>query len=667
MTTREILLLTQFETALSSYARNERSGILSAARWAAGLHTGQQRASGEPYIIHPIRVAEILIENRLDYEVVTAALLHDILEDTQVTRSQLQQEFGENVESLVYGVTKISVLRGSSKTVQKAETIRKMLFAMVKDIRVILIKLADKLHNMRTLDHLAEASRKRIAGECLDIYAPLAERLGMSRIKNELEDLSLQYLRPSVYRQIEQYVADREHERESYLEQVKASLQKEAQKAGIKAQIESRTKHFCSIYKKMKNRSKSIEEIYDLLGIRVICDTDGQCYELLGLVHRLWLPIERRFKDYIAMPKSNRYQSLHTTVMGQGGRKIEIQIRTKRMHRTAEDGIAAHWIYKRRRVGEVHDRGELPLIHKLKDWAGADTHISEFLDEIKRELLKDSIYVFTPKGDVIELPKGSTPIDFAYHIHSEVGNHCIGARADGRILPLKHALRNTQIVEIITANSAHPHLAWLRHVKTARARSRIRHWLNQNDANLFIDRNIVAKKKGRLIDSLVAPQKRQVETQILDKSKIGIRIGDERNMMIRLGLCCNPMAGDPIIGYVSRGRGIIVHRSDCTNLEHIKEFAERKIDVEWETVSPKATRRFVVSARPRFDLFSELEGALRKHGGHLIEGKLDDSHHDTLKGAFTVELENAQDFNKVLKDLRMIPSIRNIRPQGKSG
>ncbi len=668
-------LLTYFEEKLAAYTDEEKDKIHSAADWARRLHGEQKRASGDPFFIHPLSVASILVDIHMDAEGVIAALLHDVLEDTETSKAALRKEFGKEVEQLVQGVTKISVLRGrSSRTIQHAETIRKMLFAMVKDVRVILIKLADKLHNMRTLGFLEEEARKRIAMETLDIYAPLAGRLGISRIKDELEDLSLKHLQPAVYDQIRQYVADRRSERASYLDRVKEAITREAREAGIAIEIETRAKHFYSIYQKMRRRGKPLEEIYDLLGLRVQCDTTSQCYELLGLVHKLWMPMEGRFKDYIAMPKSNRYQSLHTTVMGYEGKIIEIQIRTHAMHQTAENGIAAHWLYKSGVRKEEEKTKELSLINKLREWQGG-AHSGDFLDEIKRELLRDSIYVFTPKGDVVELPYGSTAIDFAYHIHTDIGDSCTGAKADGVIIPLKEPLKNTQVVEIMTSKTAHPHLDWLRYVKTSKARSKIKHWLGQNEPGLIFDRNIVARKKEEPAPPLVfqkpgkpAPgspvEPVEPETQLRDASKVSIRIGEERNIMIRLAQCCTPSTGDAIVGYVSRGRGITVHKIGCPSIASIKDFAERSIDVEWEMVSPKSTRRFLVTARLASNLFSEIEGALKKVGGHLIEGKLEESGNELLRGAFTVELDNREDFGRVLKSLRTIPSVVNIQPGG---
>jgi guanosine-3',5'-bis(diphosphate) 3'-pyrophosphohydrolase len=652
----------RFAGKLERYPEAERARILSALRLSEGLHHEQQRASGQPYLTHPLSVAEILVDARMDSQTVIAALLHDTLEDTGFTRRELRREYGKEVEALVAGVTKISQIRGMSKTAQQAETIRKMLFAMVKDIRVIMIKLADKLHNMRTLEFLEEADRKRIATECLEIYAPLAGRLGMSRIKDELEDLSFRILNPRAWEQIGRFVEEGESGRSEFLGAMEERVRQEAEAAGIPVEVQSRVKHHYSIYRKMRKRGRALDEIYDLAGLRLLCETPGHCYELLGLVHSLWKPIEGRFKDYIAMPKSNLYQSLHTTVMGYEGKMLEIQIRTRSMHRTAEDGIAAHWLYKKEVAGQAIKPEQLTIINMLKSWDSSSLASPEFLEEIKRELLKDSIYVFTPKGDVIELPKGASALDFAYHIHTEVGNHCTGAKADGVPIQLKEELTNTQVIEILTAPNARPHLNWLRFARTHRARSKIRHWLALNEPNLIFDRNIVAHKKAEPPGPPAGPARKssEPETRILDQSRVGIRIGEERNLMIRLAGCCQPTVGDRIVGYVSRGRGIIVHKASCPNMMHIRDIEERHIEVQWETASPTSTRRFQVEARTGGNLFSEVEGAIRKFHGHLIEGKLEESDSDVRQGYFTVELESGEDFGRVLKSLRTLPSILKI-------
>ncbi len=659
-----------FVEKLINYSSEERERIEKAARWAESLHRDQFRASGSPYFIHPLQVAEIIVDMNLDADTVIAALLHDILEDTEVSRVEMQQRFGKEIENLVNGVTKISIVKAKNKSNQEAETIRKMLFAMVKDIRVILIKLADKLHNMRTLQYLAGNKRKTIARECLDIYAPLAGRLGISWVKTELEDLSLKHLRPDMYHEIKAHVDARKNERAEYLEGIKRAISEEAAKEDIPVDVTTRAKHFYSTYSKMKKSNRPLEEVYDLLGIRILCETANQCYTLLGLVHRLWLPIEGRFKDYIAMPKANQYQSLHTTVMLDDGKHIEIQIRTHIMHWTAEYGVAAHWLYKEDVRPESINYRELAIINKLKKWNRTRLSSGEFLEEIKRELLEDSIYLFTPEGDIVELPQGSTPIDFAYHIHTEVGNHCVGAKADGSIIPLNSPLSNTQVVEIITNTNGRPHLNWLRYAKTSRARSKIRYWLNKHDENLILEKNIVARKKEeekeaareREKETQTAASEKDIVKQFMDRNKMGFKIGGEKNMLIRLAQCCNPSTGDDIIGYISRGRGIIVHRRNCPNLKGIRDFEERSIIVEWEAVSPKATRRFRVTARRTSDLFSEIEGAVRKYKGHLIEGKLEEDDRGNLAGSFTMELEKSGDFKKVLKSIRTVPTIINIFP-----
>lgn len=661
----------QFIAKISTFPDEERDKIIAALRRSESLHAGQSRASGEPYIIHPIAVAEILLNMQMDAVTIIAALLHDTLEDTMLDRAELRQEFGRQVEALVFGVTKIDIVKAKNKNQAETETIRKMMFAMVKDIRVILIKLADKLHNMQTLQFKEVQRRREIAQETLDIYAPLAGRLGISWMKEELEDLSLKSLMPDVYEQIKQAVKQKRAARAEYLVRVKGAILDNARTEGIEVEVETRAKHFYSIYKKMKQKGKGIDEIYDILGIRILCTNPHDCYITLGMVHRIWMPIEGRFKDYIAMPKANKYQSLHTTVMGFDGRLLEIQIRTRDMHLTAEYGIAAHWLYKERVRNPNRVRmNDIAFVNKLRDMNQAQIASSEFLEEMKREVLRDSIYVFTPQGDVFQLPKGATALDFAYHVHTEVGHHTAGAKADGAIISLREPLKNTQVVEIMTTPSAHPHVEWLRLVKTARARSKVRAWLNHHDDSLIIDQNIVARKRevepegqgggqrkpNRFQELKQAP----IRNRVRSEGKVGIRVGNERNVLIRMANCCKPEVGDAIVGYVSRGRGIIVHRVDCTNLPSIEEFEERKLDVEWETVSPLSAHTFTVTSKSTVDLFSQIEGAIKKHRGHLLEGKVDPNNLGILEGFFTVEIERNEDYQKVLKNIRTIPSVLTI-------
>ena len=673
LTTQELEMEIRYFTGrLDIYTRTERREILQALHWSRKLHESQKRESGEPYIIHPIRTAEILIDLKLDPPAVKAALLHDILEDTEITKDDLVKQFGEDVGAMVEGVTKIDDM-DVGKSTRKAASLRKMVWAMVDDLRVIVIKLADKRHNMNTLQYIREDARRlRIARECLEIYAPMAGKLGMSSLKIELEDLSFKYLKPDVYTQIREHVYLKKEERKQYLDKIQSDLLRAATKSHLKIEVYTRAKHFYSIYRKMKDRGKDLEEIYDLLGVRIICSSTVACYTMLGVIHGLWVPFEGRFKDYIARPKGNGYRSLHTSVLTEGGRPLEIQIRSRSMHETAEYGIAAHWAYKEGKdKGEIHP-DQIAVVKQLKTLRdeGRDDDAGTFLDAIKRDVLRDSIIVYTPKGDPMELPEGSTAIDLAYHIHSEVGEHCMGAKANGTIIPLTRPLENTQTIQILTAPGAHPHVNWLKHVRSARARSKIRNWLNRHDADVVIDRNIVARKKPSderdiktenasfAVDE--ASGVGRLETQVIDSSKVGVTIGDEHNMLIKISQCCSPVPGDRIIGYISRGRGIVVHKVDCPNLKGIEDFEERRIHVDWETASSRSTQRFRIHSRYTHDLFSEIEGAIRKYRGHLISGSLDETERGDLEGFFTVEMESKEDFKKISKSIRAIPTVLSI-------
>ena len=656
----------RLDAAAGEYDDEARGKIVAAARWANARHSGQFRASGDPFIIHPLEVAAILVETRLDTATVVAALLHDVVEDTPSTLEELTDTFGKEVANLVEGVTKISIIKGQSHWARAAESIRKMLFAMVRDVRVILIKLADKLHNMRTLEALNQDNRIRIARECMDIYCPLAGRLGLYRIRTELEDLAMKYLHPRVYDHLKEFVAATRAERDALLEEITEQITVAARARNLHLRVESRAKHFFSIYQKMKERGHAPDEIYDLLGVRIVCASTHECYEILGLVHQLWMPIEGRFKDYIAMPKSNRYQSLHTTVMGPGGATIEIQIRSSEMHETAENGIAAHWLYKSRRSGDTATvTRDLSIINKLRDWQGAQAASTDFLSEIKRELLRDSIYVFTPKGDIIELPRGSTPIDFAYHIHTEVGNRCMAAKANGSIVALSAELKNTQVIQIITSARARPHVGWLRTVKTARARQKIRHWLTQENPDLIIQRNIVAQPARQPAQSQPRPAEPKPEAaprpDVDDAAwRVGLAEGNDAGLLIQLARCCLPKPSDEIVGYVSRGRGIIVHRSRCANARNIRDFNERAVEVAWETPEPRQTYSFTVTAEPDARLYSEIERTIHKDGGKLLSGNLEENAEANLTGRFTVEVNNRRDFGRVVKHLKSLDAVKSL-------
>ncbi|AEC02297.1 RelA/SpoT family protein [Parasphaerochaeta coccoides] len=678
-------LIERFILKAYNYSKEDQAKILRAAIFSSEKHMTQKRANGEPYLIHPLAVGEILIQLQMDRDTVCAGLLHDTLEDTDATYEQLNELFGKEVADLVEGETKFSLLKAKSKSLQEAETIRKMFFAMSKDVRVIIIKLADKLHNMRTLQHLQPDRAREIADECLDIYAPLADRLGISWLKDELEDLSLKMLKPDTFQLIQDYLLSKKGEQTAYLNRVEKTIYRACgeEKMG-NITVTSRAKHAYSVYMKMKKRRKEIDEIYDILGVRILCNTVTECYALLGIIHRLWPPIENRFKDYIAMPKANNYQSLHTTVMALDGKLLEIQIRTREMHFTAEYGVAAHWAYKSATGSEAGKDPDLDnqqfsrIISKLKSWSNEIEQSESFMEDIKGELLKDTIYVFTPQGHIVELPSNATALDFAYQIHTEIGNHTTGAKADGSIIPLNRPLKNTQVIEILTSPNARPRITWLRYAQTTSARKKIRTWLNKNDPTLLIDKNIIAKKPVELtpthaeIQAAAEEASKEAQHQaesggkiirhVSDPSRLTFRVGDEKRMMIHLAKCCNPTRGDAIVGYVSRGRGIIVHRRDCKNLKNMAEVEERQVEVEWETASPLLLKRFRVTSKMTTDLFSEIEGAIRKYKGHLIEGRLDDDEEGRLTGTFTMEVSTDDDSKKILKSLRSIPSIVTITP-----
>ncbi|MDR0662886.1 MAG: HD domain-containing protein [Spirochaetaceae bacterium] len=557
--------------------------------------------------------AEIVVRMRLDADCVIAALLFDSYK-TGDDKKNAALDFGGSAASLIEGAAKALKLSTKDKSIAEAEKIRKMLFAMIEDIRVIFICLAEKLQIMRTIDRFPEEERKGIAQECLDVYAPLAHRLGISWLKDEIEDLCLECLNPDVFRQITDIVALKHSEREHFLDFMKSRVEVETKKRGIKADVKSRAKHFYSIYQKMRKRGKEAGDLYDLFGLRVLCDTVENCYALLGLIHTLWMPVDGRFKDYIAMPKSNGYQSLHTTVLAfddeardsggvVSGNMIEIQIRTFDMHEAAEYGYASHWLYKKGMNAEYVHEKDLPLVNRLmRITRGIENSAIEYaameysafeeikeIKEIKKEILKDSIFVFTPQGKVIELPQGATPIDFAYSIHTAIGEHCHAAKADGAIIPLNKPLQNTQIVEIITAQNAHPHSNWERIVKTAKARSKIRAWLALNDAPIQHEKSGQHEKSAAAKKKQEEPVRRGREhtrpssdTRPAAPAPMRVLIQHEKNMLFRFAKCCDPKPPDEITGYVSRGRGIIIHRKDCASIPNITEFNERRIDAEWE-------------------------------------------------------------------------------------
>lgn len=659
-------LIKDLMTRVTPYPKADQDKIRAAAELADQKHGDQKRASGEPYFIHPVAVAEILIQLKSDADTICGGLLHDLIEDTSTTLEEIIQKFGLPVGNMVEGATKISTIKAQNKNSQEAETIRKLFLTMPKDIRVIIIKLADKLHNMRTLQFLKQKRAVEIANECLDIYAPLADRLGIAWIKDELQDLSLKVIKPDVYAYIIDYLSSMQVAHEEYTQKIRNILSKKCFEAGYKVQINWRVKHPYSVYMKMKKRNKEIDEIYDLFGIRIICEDVAACYSLLGIIHSLWPPIEGRFKDYIAMPKSNNYQSLHTTVMALEGKLMEIQIRTKEMDEIADYGVAAHWAYKaqtgREKASSIASEAYTDIYMRLRNWKNEITQSESFMDDIKSELLKDSIIVFTPKGNPIDLPVNSTALDFAFKIHTEIGVHTVGAKANGSIIPLSQPLKHTQVIEIQTSPNAKPKLAWLKYAHTSSAKRKIRTWLNKNDESLILQKNIIAKPTKE--DLEVPPEETFADSDIVrsinNASKATLVVGKQKNLMISIAQCCSPKPGDDIVGYVSRGRGIIVHRKDCPNLKNMAEINERSISVEWEAESELLVRRFKVTSKRTLDLFSEIEGAIKKYKGHLIEGRLSDTDEGQLVGTFTMECDKEESFSNIVKSIRSIPNIIQI-------
>lgn len=660
-------LVQKFYQKAFQYSKEDQEKILAAAIYADQLHGDQKRKSGEPYIIHPLAVGSILIQLGMDADTICAGLLHDVVEDTSATLADIEEKFGPEVALMVDGVTKISRLKSESKSLQEAETIRKMFFAMGKDMRVIIIKLSDKLHNMRTLSSLAPQRQKEIAQDCLDIFAPLAGNLGISWMKTELEDLSLKTLKPDTYQYISDFLLSKKGEYNAYIKNVQKAIVMACSKAGITdISVKGRVKHVYSVYLKIKRRKKEIDEIFDVLGVRVICETVTECYTILGIIHQTWPPIEGRFKDYIAMPKTNNYQSLHTTVLGPNNRHLEIQIRTREMDKTAEEGVAAHWSYKASTGSEsgswknYDSVNYQKIINKIKNWSKEIEQNEDYMDEIKNELLKDSIVVFTPQGRVIELPVGATALDFAFKIHTEIGVHTTGAKADGSIIPLSKPLSNTQVVEILTSPSAHPHHAWLEMAKTSSARKKIMAWLNKN-APAPAPEKKKEVKEAPAEEALKPPIPLMQGIKFIPSSKdpaSPVRINNESNILFDFAKCCNPVYGDEIVAYISRGRGYVIHRKDCKNLANMAEADKRLVPVVWD--SHELVRRFKVTAKMNAELFGEIDGAVKKYNGRLIAGSLDVSA-EGLSGTFTVSANNEVEMRKMLSSIRSLPSIIKIQ------
>ncbi len=688
----------------------DRDLLVRAYRFSERAHRGQLRNSGDPYITHSVEVAKILADLQLDSITVASGLLHDVVEDTRLTVTDVETEFGKEIAAIVDGLTKIAKLpSGGSTQERQVESYRKLLLSIAKDARVIIVKLADRLHNMRTLEWLPAEKRRRIAQETRDLYAPLAHRFGMAKLRWELEDLAFKHLESEEYKALAKKVAQKRGEREALIKQLADPLIERLNRAGIRdVEVTGRPKHLWSIYKKMKQREKPYEEIYDLLAIRVLVKSVPDCYHALGVIHDGWTPVQERIKDYIAQPKSNGYQSLHTTVFGPGRQLYEVQIRTRDMHRTADFGIAAHWRYKEDTKSDELDR-HLSWFRQVLELQMDARTPDEFLEFLKLDLYQDEIFVFTPTGDVIQLPKGATPIDFAFAVHTEIGLHCAGAKVNGRIAPLSRPLRNSETVEIITSNTAKPTQDWLAHVRTGRARHKIRQVLKreaQSSAEKLgqeiLDREVKRRRLGKIEDDRmdeaaralsltdathlrasigqgdvnvtlalkhifpdaaeVEPPKPNVFERFVDRVRgtKGVRIQGVDGLMVRYAQCCQPVPGDPVVGYVTRGRGVSIHRADCPNLLLLVHEPERRLEIDWqEAQGERFVVRLALDGNDRRGLYADVAAAVSSTGTDIKSMDLRSTDGRT-SGSMLVEVENLAHLEKIIRATRKVKGITEV-------
>ncbi|HUI67606.1 MAG TPA: bifunctional (p)ppGpp synthetase/guanosine-3',5'-bis(diphosphate) 3'-pyrophosphohydrolase [Nitrospirota bacterium] len=680
--------------------------------FSAKAHQGQTRLSGESYLIHPIEVAAILANLKLDAATVAAGLLHDTIEDTPITSEEIKSMFGEEVAMLVDGMTKLSRMELQSREQREADNFRKMIVAMAKDIRVILIKLADRLHNMRTLKSLPPEKQKRIAQETLDIYAPLANRLGISRIKTELEDLAFMYLNPEAYKDLAQKVNKRRIERESYINELIEIIRGQLAEHGYKGEVRGRPKHFYSIYQKMEKQGISFEDVYDLIAIRIITDTKVNCYAILGLIHSLWTPVPGRFKDFIGVPKSNLYQSLHTTVIGPKGERVEFQIRTEEMHRLAEEGIAAHWRYKEKSAVSQREEQQFAWLRQLLEWQRDLPDAKEFMETVKGDLFPDVVYVFTPRGDVKELPQGSTPVDFAFSVHTDIGQQCVGAKVNGKIVPLKHVLRNGDKIEVITQTGHTPSRDWLKFVKTSKARTRIKAWLKAEERrrSILLGRELLEKDlrkhelnpskilksddlvkvandmshntlddllaaigygkvSAHMVANKIAPDRPHIEPipkkppqKQAKPSGSSMKISGMENMLIHLSKCCNPVPGDKVVGFITRGRGVSIHTVDCPNVGELTFDKERLVEVSWGDFQPGAHAvKISVRTEDKPGLLANVSSSISAAEANIThaEAITGDDKQATLN--FTIDIKDVEHLNRIIKNIEVINGVLDVK------
>ncbi len=686
--------------------------------FSAKAHQGQTRMSGEPYMVHPIEVAKILADLRLDASTVAAAMLHDTIEDTASTLEEIRGIFGDEVAKLVDGMTKLARMELQSREEREAQNFRKMIVAMANDIRVILIKLADRLHNMRTLAFLSPDKQKRTAQETLDIYAPLANRLGMQKVKTELEDISFMYLHTADYQEIARRVAQKKLERQSYIDDLIKVVKDQLAEHGFKGDVKGRPKHFFSIWQKMQKQGISFDDVYDLIAVRIITDTKVNCYAILGLIHSLWTPVPGRFKDFIGVPKSNLYQSLHTTVVGPKGERVEFQIRTEEMHRIAEEGIAAHWRYKERTAVSQREEQQFAWLRQLVESQRDLTDAKEFMDSVKGDLFPDVVYVFTPRGDVRELPQGSTPVDFAYLVHTDIGQQCVGAKINGKIVPLKHVLRNGDRVEIITQAGHTPSRDWLKFVKTSKARTRIKAWLKTeerrrsillgrellekdlrkhelNPAKLFkseelprlaqelshntVEDLLAAIGYGKVSAHMVAnklvpdrthveplpkrPPKRPAGGEKRPPSAGGaMKIGGMEEMLFHLSKCCNPVPGDKVVGFITRGRGISIHTTDCPNVSEMAFDKERMVDVSWGDVRAGAhSVKISVRTQDKPGLLANVSSSISAAEANITHAEVTTDKEKQATLNFTIDIRDVDHLNRIMKAIAGVDGVMDVK------
>jgi GTP diphosphokinase / guanosine-3',5'-bis(diphosphate) 3'-diphosphatase len=722
----------RIEDIVEKVARNHPQADLDLLRrayfFSAREHKGQTRASGEPYLVHPLEVANILADMRLDAVSVSTGLLHDVVEDTLVDLGTIRQYFGDEVTHLVDGLTKIAQISTVSREEQQAENVRKMLLAMVDDVRVVLVKLADRLHNMRTLQHLKPEKRQRIAQETMDIFAPIAHRLGMGKLRGELEDLAFQHLHPEEYRELAAQLEKRRPENEAFLTGVTARIEERMHEAEVPyARIEGRVKRLYSIWKKLKRQKIELDQVYDLVAARVITPNEiRHCYAALGVIHNIWKPVPGRIKDWIATPRDNLYQSLHTSVIGAKGQSFEVQIRTEEMHHIAEEGVAAHWKYKEGKRGAHDDDEALKALRSLVEWTQEVKDSKDFLDSLKLDLYPKDVYAFTPMGKVIQLPRGATPVDFAYMIHSEVGNTCTGARINNRMVPLRTQIQNGDVVEIITTASSHPSRDWLNFVVTSRARNRVRHWVAEqqraqsieigrklfekeatrfqlsvkklmNDADgsfkrvasdygygriddllaaigygKLVPRNVIAKYLGpEKFEELDQKKESRLSSSVRAVKRL-IRFGDDSivvrgvdDMMVVRARCCNPLRGEPIIGYITLGKGVAVHTTRCKNVEQLMVNPERIVEVEWAGKADKEAYavKLLAITENRTGMIAGITGAISDMKTGIRNASATVADDDRGRIEVTVEVFDVKHLDKVINSIKSVPGVIDVERQ----